>query len=113
MWIKSIVIITVAIIVLFGLVSLYGSYQWRLSTDKLRAKLTGGRQATTPKNYDPKELEGLPDPVQRYFQAVLKDGQPIVAAANLSQQGLFNMSETKAKVSDGVVTQSGCALGSH
>jgi hypothetical protein len=39
MWIKSIVIITVSIIVLFGLVSLYGSYQWRLSTDKLRAKL--------------------------------------------------------------------------
>ncbi|WP_373544825.1 DUF6544 family protein [Chamaesiphon sp.] len=105
MWIKSIVIITVSIIVLFGLVSLYGSYQWRLSTDKLRAKLTGGRQATTPKNYDSKELEGLPDPVQRYFQAVLKDGQPIVAAVDLSQQGLFNMSETKAKWSPFTATQ--------
>jgi hypothetical protein len=105
MWIKSIVIITVSIIVLFGLVSLYGKYQWQLSTDKLRAKLTGGRQATTPKNYDSKELEGLPDPVQRYFQAVLKDGQPIVAAVNLSQQGLFNMSETKAKWSPFTATQ--------
>ncbi len=105
MWIKSIVIITVSIIVLFGLVSLYGSYQWRLSTDKLRAKLTGGRQAITPKTYDSKELEGLPDPVQRYFQAVLKDGQPIVAAVNLSQQGLFNMSETKAKWSPFTATQ--------
>jgi hypothetical protein len=105
MWIKSIVIITVSIIVLFGLVSLYGKYQWRLSTDKLRTKLTGGRQATTPKNYDSKELEGLPDPVQRYFQAVLKDGQPIVAAVNLSQQGLFNMSETKAKWSPFTATQ--------
>jgi hypothetical protein len=59
MWIKSIAIITVSIIVLFGLVSLYGGYQWRLSTDKLRAKLTNGRQAITPKNYDSKELEGL------------------------------------------------------
>jgi hypothetical protein len=105
MWIKSIVIITISIIILFGLVSLYGSYQWRLSTDKLRAKLTGGRQATTPKNYDSKELEGLPDPVQRYFQAVLKDGQPIVASVNLSQQGLFNMSETKAKWSLFTATQ--------
>ncbi len=105
MWMKSIVIITVSIIVLFGLVSLYGSYQWRLSTDKLRAKLTDGRQAITPKNYDSKELEGLPDPVQRYFQAVLKDGQPIVAAVNLSQQGLFNMSETKAKWSPFTATQ--------
>jgi hypothetical protein len=105
MWIKSIVIITVSIIVLFGLVSLYGKYQWRLSTDKLRAKLTGGRQATTPKTYDSKELEGLPDPVQRYFQAVLKDGQPIVAAVNLTQQGIFNMSETKPKWSPFTATQ--------
>jgi hypothetical protein len=105
MWVKSIVVITVSIIVLFGLVSLYGSYQWRLSTDKLRAKLTGGRQATTPKTYDSKEIEGLPDPVQRYFQAVLKDGQPIVAAVNLTQQGLFNMSETKAKWSPFTATQ--------
>jgi hypothetical protein len=105
MWIKSIVIITVSIIILFGLVSLYGKYQWRLSTDKLRAELTGGRQAITPKTYDSKELEGLPDPVQRYFQTVLKPGQPIVAAVNLSQQGIFNMSETKAKWSPFTATQ--------
>jgi hypothetical protein len=105
MWIKSIVIITVSIIVLFGLTSLYGSYQWRLSTDKLRAKLTDGRQTINPKTYDSKELEGLPDPVQRYFQAVLKDGQPIVLAVNLTQQGLFNMSETKAKWSPFTATQ--------
>jgi hypothetical protein len=105
MWIKSIVIITVSIIVLFGLVSLYGKYQWRLSTDKLRAKLTGGRQPINLKTYDSNEIEGLPDPVQRYFQAVLKDGQPIVAAVNLTQQGLFNMSETKAKWSPFTATQ--------
>jgi hypothetical protein len=36
---------------------------------------------------------------------VLKDGQPIVAAANLSQQGLFNMSEMKAKWSPFTATQ--------
>jgi hypothetical protein len=105
MWIKSIAIVTVSIIVLLGVVSLYGKYQWQLSTDRLRAKLTDGRQTMNPKTYDPKELEGLPDPVQRYFQAVLKDGQPIVSAANLSQQGLFNMSETKAKWSPFTATQ--------
>jgi hypothetical protein len=105
MWMKSIAIVTVSIIVLFGLVSLYGKYQWQLITDRLRAKLTDGRQTMNPKTYDPKELKGLPDPVQRYFQAVLKDGQPIVAAANLSQQGLFNMSETEAKWSPFTATQ--------
>jgi hypothetical protein len=105
MWIKLIVIITVSIIILFGLVSLYGKYQWQLSTDKLRTKLTDGQQAITLKTYDSKELEGLPDPVQRYFQTVLKEGQPIVAAVNLTQQGLFNMSEAKAKWSPFTATQ--------
>jgi hypothetical protein len=105
MWIKSIVIITVSIIVLFGIVSLYGKYQWQLETDRLRDRLTNGKQTITPKIYDLKELEGLPEPVQRYFQAVLKEGQPIVTAANLSQQGIFNMSETEAKWSPFTATQ--------
>jgi hypothetical protein len=105
MWMRSILIITILIIVLFGFISLYSRNQWQLGTDKLRAKLTGGRQAIHPKKYDSKELEGLPDSVQRYFQAVLKNGQPIVAAANLSQQGLFNLSETKAKWSPFTATQ--------
>ncbi len=105
MLIKSIVIITVSVIILFGIVSLYGKYQWQLETDRLRAKLTNGMQSINPKAYDSKKVEGLPDPVQRYFQAVLKEGQPIVTAVNLSQQGVFNMSETKAKWSPFTATQ--------
>jgi hypothetical protein len=40
------------------------------------------------------QLEGLPTPVQRYFRAVLKDGQPIIAAATLEMVGTINMSAT-------------------
>ncbi len=105
MWIKSIVIITVSVIVLFGIASLYGKYQWQLETDRLRDRLTNGKQTINPKTYDTKELEGLPDPVQRFFRVVLKEGQPIVAAVNLSQQGIFNMSETEAKWSPFTATQ--------
>ena len=105
MWMKSIVIITVSIIVLFGIVSLYGKYQWQSETDRLHAQLTNGRQPINPKTYDSKELEGLPAPVQRFFRAVLKEGQPIVAAVNLSQQGQFNMSETENKWSPFTATQ--------
>ncbi len=105
MWIKSIVIITVSVIVLFGIVSLYGRYRWQSETDRLRARLTNGKQTINPKTYDPKELEGLPTPVQRFFQTVLKPGQPIVAAVNLSQQGIFNMSETANKWSPFTATQ--------
>jgi hypothetical protein len=46
------------------------------------------------KLYDIRELEGLPAPVQRYFQAVLKDGQPLIASATFELAGTINMSET-------------------
>jgi hypothetical protein len=106
MWIKWIGLITVLLIGLFGLASLYGSYQWRSGTDSLRAELTSGRQSIQPQTYDPKEIEGLPAPVQRFFRVVLKDGQPIVAAVNLTQEGQFNMSETEDKWSPFTATQS-------
>ena len=44
--------------------------------------------------YDPHELEGLPAPVQRYFRAVLKDGQPIITAVTIEMAGTINMSAT-------------------
>jgi Family of unknown function (DUF6920) len=47
-----------------------------------------------PTRYDVRELEGLPEPVQRYFRAVLKNGQPVIAAATIDMAGSFNMSQT-------------------
>ena len=97
MWIQQIAIIGVLILVFLGLAIIYGSYRWQLDTDQLRAKLTGGRRTIEPKIYDPKELEGLPNPVQRFFRTVLKDGQAIVTTVKLSQQGEFNMNEMEDK----------------
>ena len=95
MWLQWIAIIGVLSIISFGIAALYGRYRWKLETDQLRAKLSGGRQTIQPKLYDSKELEGLPAPVQRFFGTVLKDGQAIVAAVKLSQQGQFNLNERK------------------
>ena len=105
MWIKWMAIIGVLIVVCIGLVIIYGNSRWQSDTDKLRAKLTSGRQTIKPKIYNQKEIEGLPEPVQRFFRTAIKDGQAIVTAVNLSQQGLFNMSETKAKWSPFTATQ--------
>ena len=41
--------------------------------------------------YSERELDGLPDAVRRYFRAVLKEGQPIVAHARVASHGMFNM----------------------
>ena len=72
MWIKWIAIIGVLIAVSIGIAAIYGSYRWQSETDRLRAKLTNGQRTIKPQIYDQKEIEGLPDPVQRFFKTVLK-----------------------------------------
>jgi hypothetical protein len=105
MWIKWIAIIGVLIVVSFGAAAIYGSYRWQSDTNKLRAKLINERRTIQPKVYDQKEIEGLPDPVQRFFRTVLKDGQAIVAAVKLSQEGQFNLNEMENKWSLFTATQ--------
>jgi hypothetical protein len=100
-----IVIVIVLIVALLAIVAMYGSDRWQSDTDKLRAELINGQRTIEPKVYDRKEIEGLPDPVQRYFQTVLKDGQAIVASVNLSQEGQFNFNEMKDKWNPFTATQ--------
>lgn len=71
----------------------YGTVRWQSATKVLHSALDATRLPIHPKTYNAKELEGLPPPVQRYFRAVLKDGQPIVSALRLKQSGAMNMSE--------------------
>ena len=97
-WLKwSGVALAVLIVVGIGAVA-YGSWRWDSGTKAILARLEAARvspsSSTLPVRYDARELEGLPAPVQRYFRAVLKDGQPIIAAVSLEQAGTFNMSET-------------------
>jgi hypothetical protein len=105
MRIQWIIIIGVLIIVILGIAAIYGSGRWQSDTDKLHAKLTGGQRAIQPKIYNQREIQGLPDPVQRYFRTVLNDGQAIVSAVKLSQQGQFNLNETKDKWNKFTATQ--------
>ncbi len=77
----------------------YGSRQWAAATRALTGRLESTRidneeRLSSTARYDASELEGLPAPVQRYFRAVLKDGQPIVTAATIDLVGTFNLSPT-------------------
>jgi hypothetical protein len=92
-----IVIIIILIVALLAIIAMYGSDRWRSETDKLRVKLTNGQQSIQPKIYDPKEIIGLPEPVQRYFKNVLQDGQALISKVELSQTGQFHMNETEDK----------------
>jgi hypothetical protein len=95
MGLTTIALILVALVLCFG-VLVYGAWRWQNKTNDLRAKLEAGRLVIAPTTYDPREIEDLPSPVRRYFRAVLKEGQPIIAAARFAHAGEFNMGETQA-----------------
>jgi len=78
---------------LFGLIAL-GSARWRSSTEVEMARLEAARMPASAGRYDAREIEGLPAPVQRYVRTVLKDGQPLIAAATFDLAGTINMSAT-------------------
>ena len=77
----------------FGLAA-FGSSRWRASTQAQMARLEAARVPAPAGRYDAREIDGLPAPVQRYFRAVLKDRQPLIAAARFELAGTINMSAT-------------------
>ncbi len=75
----------------YGAVFAFGAWRWSWATGDLVAQLNAGRAVLGTDRYQDAGLIGLPAPVQRYFRAVLTDGQPIVTAVTLTQSGLFNL----------------------
>ena len=47
-----------------------------------------------PARFHLRDLQGLPAPVHRYFRAVLKEDQPVIAAVVIDMAGSFNLSMT-------------------
>jgi hypothetical protein len=90
-------IISVAVVAaVYSSILWYGGNRWELATRRLVTAIEASRTPGPVTHYDPRELDGLPPPVQRYFRTVLKEGQPIIAAAIVEHVGLFNISATDA-----------------
>ena len=83
--------------------SAYGSKRWTESMRTLTSRLDAARfdeksrPPSPPATFDSRELDGLPPSVQRYFRAVLKEGQPVIAAVTVDMAGTFNLSATGAQ----------------
>lgn len=91
----KVVLLTVSgLLLIAGIAIIYGSFRWRASTREMRALLEEARIPNRPGQYSEEDLDDLPAPVQRYFRAVLNDGQPFVSAVSLEHAGTFNMSES-------------------
>ena len=91
-------VVGVLVLATVGL-AMYGARHWadliHMHKGQLEsARAHGSDRPPFPARYDARELQGQPAPLQRYFSAVLKDGQPIIAAANIDLAGTINMSAT-------------------
>jgi hypothetical protein len=89
--------VLVALVVIAVGLRAAGAARWaelvRTHTSLLESGSVGVQgRLPSPTRFDAHELDGLPAPVQRYFRAVLTDGQPIIAAATIEMTGSMNMS---------------------
>ena len=73
--------------------AVYGALKWKAGTRRLRTRLEAVREPVEPRRVDLAEVDGLPDPVRRYFRTVLEEGRPMVCGARVRHRGEFNMGE--------------------
>ena len=92
-WINGLVLALVAIAAVMVALVAYGTVRWADSTKRLVLRLEGARMPAITSRYDAHELDSLPAPVERYFRAVLTDGQPIVSAVTVEHTGTFNLKQ--------------------
>jgi hypothetical protein len=83
-----------AIATLLVAILLYGTFRWQRATEALNERLQASRIRQPAAAYTAADIAGLPAPVQRYFRAVLEDGQPLIRSVYVEHSGTFNMSET-------------------
>ncbi len=87
--------LALALVLLLAAASAYGAWRWRTRTQALHARLLALSAPVPSRRYDARETAALPAPVRRYFQAVLRDGQPLVAWARFAHRGHFNLGQAR------------------
>lgn len=93
-WLKILLTIVFSLAIILAVAVVYGVFRWEEATRDMQVRLEAARVHIQPQIVDFRELEGLPAPVQNFFRAVMKDGQPIITAINVEHAGTFNLSET-------------------
>ena len=97
MWWKVVIVAVIVLVYLAAGALLYGARRWKSDVSDLKAAMDAARSPPANGTYDPRELDGLPEPVRRYLSTVLQEGQPIVTGATLEHSGTFNMGERDAQ----------------
>ena len=82
-------IISLSILAILIMTLIAGKINLSLRFDKEVRELFAQSNNISGKTFSYKQLSGLPEPVQRYFRHVLKEGQPYINYVRLKHNGLF------------------------
>ncbi len=93
MWLKVTIAIVLMLAAGVAVAAAVGARRWEDRTPALRARLEDAPVPPDPVRYDPRELDGLPAPVQRFFRAALTPGQPMIEGVRVEHDGTFSMSD--------------------
>jgi hypothetical protein len=89
---KIMLIVVLEALAAAAAVATIGLHRWAEGARELRGRLRAARLPVLPRSVDFREIEGLPAPVQAYFCAALREGQPMVAGARVRHHGTLPMS---------------------
>jgi hypothetical protein len=95
MWLKISILAPISLIVLIWGAVIFGEVSWEGKTTALHAQMQASRIPIATTSYDATAIDSLPEPVKRYFQAVLRDGQKIISSARFSHTGEFRIKESE------------------
>jgi hypothetical protein len=93
----TMLLIVLGLSIVVAAVIFYGEFHWQSGTREMRNRLEAATLPIESKVFDSRGLESMPAPVQRYFRAVLKDGQPMIASIRIAHAGQFSLGETEPK----------------
>jgi len=95
MKISKLLIIALTIFGLLLTTLIIGKINLSIRVDKEVKLLFSQSKNISNNKFTHAQLTGLPEPVQRYFKHVLKDGQPYINSARLTHDGQFKTGQDK------------------
>ena len=86
---KTLMVFTLSVIFLILMVFVTGKINMYVKFSKQVKVLFEQSKNISGKTFHKDQLDGLPKPVQRYFNHILKEGQPYISYARLKHKGQF------------------------
>jgi hypothetical protein len=86
---KKIMIITFTIVGLLISILIVGKINLSIKFGKQVKELFAQSKSISHQQFHKKQIDSLPEPVQRYFNHILKEGQPYISYARIKHEGQF------------------------